>query len=56
MKGLEISAKEKMEEVESKVNEFAHQGADAIASNKNRLKKAIDAGVEAYREENKKPV
>jgi len=56
LKGLEISAKEKMEEVESKVNEFAHQGADAIAVNKNRLKKAIDAGVEAYREENKKPV
>jgi gas vesicle protein len=56
LKGLEISAKEKVEEVESKVNEFAHQGADAIAVNKNRLKKAIDAGVEAYREENKKPV
>ena len=56
LKSLEISAKEKMEEVESKVNEFAHQGADAIASNKNRLKKAIDAGVEAYREENEKPV
>jgi gas vesicle protein len=56
LKGLEISAKEKVEEVESKVNEFAHQGADAIAVNKNRLKKAIDAGVEAYREENKKPI
>lgn len=56
LKGLELSAKEKVEEVENKVNEFAHQGADAIASNKNRLKKAIDAGVEAYREENKKPV
>lgn len=56
LKGLEISAKEQFEEVESKVSEFAQQGADAIAGNKNRLKKAIDAGVETYREENKKPV
>ena len=57
LKGLEISAKEKVEEVEGKVNEFVHQGAEVIAGNKNRLRKAIDAGVEAYREENnKKPV
>ena len=57
LKGLEISAKEKVEEIESKASEFAHKGADAIAGNKNRLRKAIDAGVEAYREENiKKPV
>jgi gas vesicle protein len=52
LKGLEISAKEKMEEVESKASEFAHKGADAIVGSKNKLKKAIDAGVEAYREEN----
>jgi gas vesicle protein len=56
LKGLEISAKEKVEEIESKASEFAHKGADAVAGSKNRLKKAIDAGVEAYREENKKPV
>jgi len=57
LKGLEISAKEKVEEIEGKASEFAHKGADAIADSKNRLKKAIDAGVEAYREENiKKPV
>jgi gas vesicle protein len=57
LKGLEISAKEKVEEIESKASEFAHKGADALADSKNRLKKAIDAGVEAYREENiKKPV
>jgi gas vesicle protein len=53
---LELSAKEKVEEVEAKVTEFAHQSAEAVQDNKNRLKKAIDAGVEAYREEkNKKP-
>jgi len=57
LKDLELSAKEKVEEVESKVSEFAHQGVEAIADNKSRLKKALDAGVEAYREENnKKPV
>ena len=56
LKGMEISAKEKMEEVEDKVSEFTNLGAEAISGNKSRLKKAIDAGVEAYREENKKPV
>lgn len=48
---LELSAKEKVEEVESKVAEFAQQSAETVQDNKNRLKKAIDAGVEAYREE-----
>ena len=53
---LELSAKERVEEVEAKVTEFAQQSAEAVQDNKNRLKKAIDAGVEAYREEkNKKP-
>ena len=57
LKGLEISAKEKVEEIQSKASEAAHKGADAIADSKSRLKKAIDAGVEAYREENiEKPV
>jgi gas vesicle protein len=57
LKGLDISAKEKVEEIQSKASEFVHKGADAIADSKNRLKKAIDAGVDAYREENnKKPV
>lgn len=51
---LETSAKEKVEEAENKVSEFAQQGADTIQDGKNRLKKAIDAGIEAYREE--KPV
>lgn len=56
LKELESSAKEKVEEVEGKVSEFAHQSAEAMQDNKNRLKKAIDAGVEAYREEkSKKP-
>jgi gas vesicle protein len=56
LKEVEVSAKEKVEEIEGKVGEFAQQSTETIAENKNRLKKAIDAGVEAYREEkNKKP-
>ena len=56
LKEAEVSAKEKVEEIEGKVSEFAQQSAETIAESKNRLKKAIDAGVEAYREEkNKKP-
>jgi gas vesicle protein len=51
LQDLESSAKEKVEEVESKVAEFAQQSSETIQDNKNRLKKAIDAGVEAYREE-----
>lgn len=52
LKDLEISAKEKMEEVEGRINEYAQQGAEIVEDNKTRLRKAIDAGVEAYQEEN----
>lgn len=56
LKALEISAKEKVEEVEGKVSEFAKQSAETIQDSKIKIKKAIDAGVEAYREEkSKKP-
>jgi gas vesicle protein len=51
-KDLETSTKEKMIDAEGKVNEFVYQGAEVIQNGKNRLKKAIDAGLEAYREEN----
>ncbi|MGD0280462.1 MAG: YtxH domain-containing protein [Smithella sp.] len=54
LKDLETSEEEKTMEAESKVSEFAHQGAEVIKRNKNRLKMAIDAGLEAYREENSK--
>jgi gas vesicle protein len=51
LKNLEISAKEKMEEVEGRINEFAQQGSEVVENNKTRLKKAVDAGLEAYKEE-----
>jgi gas vesicle protein len=54
LKDLELSAKEKVHEVEGKVTEFAQHGAETIQDNKNRLKKAIDAGVDAYRDEKTK--
>lgn len=37
-----------------KVGELTQHGAETIAENKIRLKKALDAGVEAYREEKTK--
>ncbi|GAB6269632.1 MAG: YtxH domain-containing protein [Smithella sp.] len=51
LKDLEISAKEKMEEVKGRINEFAQQGSEVIEDNKTRLRKAVDAGLEAYKEE-----
>ncbi|KQC10848.1 MAG: hypothetical protein APR62_11120 [Smithella sp. SDB] len=51
LKDLEMSAKEKMEEVEGQINEFAQQGAEIVEDNKTRLKKAIDAGLETYKKE-----
>jgi gas vesicle protein len=51
LKDLEISAKEKMEEVEGRINEFAQQGAEVVEDNKTRLRNAIDAGLETYKEE-----
>jgi gas vesicle protein len=54
LKDLRATAEEKAVEAESKLSEFAHSGAEVIKSNKNRLKMAIDAGLEAYREEKSK--
>ena len=51
LKDLGISAKEKMEEVEGRINEFAQQGSEVVEDNKTRLRKAVDAGLEAYKEE-----
>jgi len=47
-------AKDEFYEVEDKVTEFVHNSAEAIADNKSRLEKAIDAGAAAYREEKTK--
>ena len=54
LKNMESSVRDKSSEVESKIIEFAHQSADTVKDGKKRLKKAIDKGVEAYREKQKK--
>jgi gas vesicle protein len=54
LKDAEGAAREKVEEIEGKVSELAHSSAETLADNKNRLKKALDAGMEAYREEKNK--
>jgi gas vesicle protein len=54
LKDLELSAKEKVHEAEGKVNEYSKHSSETIQDSKNKLKKAIDAGVEAYREEKTK--
>jgi len=48
------SAGEKAANMGNKVSELAGQGVEALQNNKNRFKKAIDAGLEAYREESSK--
>jgi gas vesicle protein len=54
LKDLELSTKEKVHEMEGKVSEFASHSAATIQDNKNKLRKAIDAGTAAYREEKTK--
>jgi gas vesicle protein len=51
LQDFEVSAKEKAEEAEKKINEYAHEGAETIQDSKNRLKNAFNAGIDAYREE-----
>ena len=52
LKELEETAKEKVEEV----GELADRGKETLQDGKNRLKKAIEAGVGAFREEQNKPL
>ena len=52
LKALEETAKEKVEEAE----DLAELGKESLQHGKTRLKKAIEAGVEAFREEQDKAV
>ncbi len=53
---MESSAKEKVGEMEEKVGELAERGKETLQDTKGRLKKGIDAGVEAFKEEKKKAI
>jgi gas vesicle protein len=54
LKNFDDSVKGKAEEMGNKVSELASQSIESMQNNKNRLKKAIDAGMEAYKEESSK--
>lgn len=54
LKEMEVSAKEKVEEVEIKVEALTERGKETLLDGKGRLKRAIDAGVEAFKEEKEK--
>jgi len=54
LKEVEVSAIEKVEEVEGKVEELAERGKETLMDGKGRLKRAIEAGVEAFKEEKEK--
>ena len=51
MKELETLAKEKYDEMEGKVEELKVKGKETVEQSKSRLKKAIDAGVDAFKTE-----
>jgi gas vesicle protein len=56
LKSAENAALNKAEEVAEKVDEFAERGKETLQEGKSRLKKAIEAGVEAFKEEQGKAV
>jgi gas vesicle protein len=51
LKRLESAAKRKIEHVDEDVSELVEQGKEVLQDGKNRLKRAFDAGVEAFKEE-----
>jgi len=51
LKKLEESAREKVGELETKAGTMVEKGKESLEDNKSRLKRAIDAGVEAFKEE-----
>lgn len=56
MKALEETALEKAEEAGERVSELAGRGKETLQEGKGRLKKAVEAGVEAFKEEQGKAV
>jgi len=51
LKKIEEAAREKVGELEAKAGTMVEKGKESLEDNKGRLKRAIDAGVEAYKEE-----
>jgi gas vesicle protein len=53
MKDVQAAARKKGAEAEEKVEEWAIKGKETLKDTKGRVKKAIDAGIEAYKTEEK---
>lgn len=51
LRDLESAAKKKFEHVDEDVSELVEQGKEVLHDGKSRLKRALDAGVEAFKEE-----
>lgn len=49
LKELEAVAEKKLEDTGKKVGDLALQGKETLQENKDRFKKAVDAGIEAYK-------
>jgi gas vesicle protein len=50
-KSIQSEVKKKAEEVHDKLEHLAETGKEALDDNRGRLKRAVDAGIEAYKEE-----
>lgn len=50
-KEIQMMAREKVEGVEETVSELTEKGKETLLDNKTRLKKAFDAGIDAFKEE-----
>ena len=53
---MELSAKEKFSDMEEKVGELAERGKETLQDTNGRFKKAMDAGVEAFKEGKEKTI
>jgi len=51
LRDLEATAKEKVEHLEGEAAEIAERGKEVFQDGKTRFKRALDAGVEAFKEE-----
>lgn len=51
LRDLESAAKKKFEHVDEDVSELVEHGEEVLHDGKSRLKRALDAGVEAFKEE-----
>jgi gas vesicle protein len=54
MKEVQAETKRKAEEVQEKITFLAETGKETLEENKGRLKRAVEAGIDAFKEEKEK--